>query len=249
MTPLRTRLAAAALGAGLVLALPVTALAAPSERTRPPVSERTRPTVSERTRDPEKMKARCQEAIDKRLTALETASGRLAQARHVTHEHEATLSGIIDGTSASLGVLAGEIAADTQAEALKAHCRSIFEDHRVFALVLPRTRLVVASDTAVAGAGRLDRAADRIEQAIAKAEAAGQDVTQAKADLEAMRVEIDSARSSAAGVPDGILGLTPADWNADHGVLTPAREALRSARADLKAARDLARGIVAGLKA
>ncbi|HEY3239136.1 MAG TPA: hypothetical protein VGL92_06205 [Acidimicrobiia bacterium] len=241
MTPLRTRLAAAALGAGLILALPATALAAPADRTRTPAVER--------TADLETLRARCLEAIDKRLTALETASGRLAEAEHVTDEHEATLAGIIDDTSASLDALAGEIGADTEAEALKAHCRSIFEDHRVFALVLPRTRLVVASDTAGAAADRLDQAADRIEQAIAEAEAAGQDVTQAKADLEAMRSEIDSARTSAAGVPDGILGLTPADWNADHEVLTPAREALRSARADLKAARDLARGIVAGLRA
>jgi hypothetical protein len=248
MTALRTRLAAAALGAGLVLTVPAAALAAPSERTRPPASERTRPRSAERTRDPEAMKARCLEAIDKRLSALETASRRLAEARHVTDGHEATLAGIIADTSASLDTLAGEIGADTEPETLKAHCRSIFGDHRVFALVLPRTRLVVASDTAIAAAARLEQVADRIERAIAEAAAAGQDVTQAEADLEAMRAEIDSARSTAAGVPDGILGLTPADWNADHEALTPAREALRSARGDLKAARDLARGIVAGLE-
>jgi hypothetical protein len=243
MTPLRIRLAAAALGAGLVLAVPAAALAAPGDRTRPPVAESTRPA------DADTLRARCLEAIDKRLTALGTASQRLAAAEHVTDEHEVTLAGIIAETSASLDALAGEIGADTEAEALKAHCRSIFEDHRVFALVLPRTRLVVASDTAGAAADRLDQAADRIEQAIAEAGAAGKDVTQAKADLEAMRAEIDSARTTAAGVPDGILALTPADWNANHEVLTPAREALHSARADLKAARDLARGIVAALKA
>jgi DNA repair exonuclease SbcCD ATPase subunit len=241
MTPLRTRLVAAALGAGLIIALPATALAAPGDRTRIPAAER--------TRDSQALKDRCRAAIDKRLAALEAASNRLAGAKHVTDEHEAALAGIIDDSRASLEALAGQIDADTEAEALKAHCRSIFVDHRVFALVLPRTRLVVASDTAVAAADRLEQAADRIEQAIAKAEAAGQDVTQAKVDLETMRADIDSARTEAAGVPDGILGLTPADWNTDHEVLAPAREALRSARADLKAARDLARGIVAGLRA
>ncbi|MGH8971736.1 MAG: hypothetical protein ACRD0C_00840 [Acidimicrobiia bacterium] len=241
MTPLRTRLAAAALGAGLVLALPATAFAADSGRSRP--------ALSERTQDPEVLKARCHEAIAKRLTALETASSRLGDAKHVTDEHESTLAGIIDDTSASLSALDAEITADTDPEALKAHCRSIFEDHRVFALVLPRTRLVVAADTAVAAADRLDQVADRLEQAIDKAEANGQDVTQARADLEAMRADVDSARTTAAGVPDSILDLTPADWNADHEVLTPAREDLRSARGDLKAARDLARGIVSSLKA
>ena len=245
MIPLRTRLAAAALGAGLVLALPATALAA--ERT-PPTGERARLAGSERPRDPEELRTRCHEAIAKRLTALETASGRLAEARHVTDEHEGILSGILEDTTGSLTALDREIAADTEADALKAHCRAIFEDHRVFALVLPRTRLVVAADTAVAAAERLEGVADRIEDAIAKAEAAGQDVTQAKEDLAGMRSAIDSARTTAEGVPEGSLDLTPADWNADHGVLTPAREALRSARADLKAARELGRGIVASFK-
>jgi hypothetical protein len=240
MTPLRTRLVAAVLGAGLALALPATALAADSGRSRP--------ALSERTRDPERLKARCQEAIAKRLTALETAAKRLAAAKHVSDEHESTLAGIIDDTRASLTALAGEIAADSDVEALRAHCRSIFEDHRVFALVLPRTRLVVAADTAVAAADRLDQVADRLGRAIDKAEAAGQDVTQARADLETMRAKVDSARETASGVPDGILDLTPADWNDDHEVLTDAREDLRSARGDLKAARDLARGIVSDLK-
>lgn len=240
MTLVRTRLIAAVLGAGLVLALPATAFALDSGRTRP--------TLSERTRDPERLKARCQEAIAKRLTALEAAANRLGDAKHVSDEHESTLAGIIDDTVASLTALGGEIAADTEAEALRAHCRSIFEDHRVFALVLPRTRLVVAADTAVAAADRLDQVADRIEQAIDKAEANGQDVTPARADLEAMRTKVDSARETASGVPDSILDLTPVDWNDNHEVLSPAREDLRSARGDLKAARDLARGIVSGLK-
>ncbi len=245
MPALRTRLAAAALGAGLILTLPATAMAA--ERTRP-TGDRPRLAESERPRDPEVLRARCHEAIAKRLTALETASRRLAEAKHVTDEHESTLAGIIDDTSARLTALDAEIAADTDAEALKSHCKSIFEDHRVFALVLPRTRLVVAADTAVAGADRLDQIADRVEQAIDKAEANGQDVTQARADLEAMRAKVDSARETASGVPDSILDLTPADWNTDHEVLTDAREDLRSARGDLKDARELARGIVSGLK-
>src|SRR5438132_252490 len=98
-----------------------------------------------------------------------------------------------------------------------------------------RTRLAVA----VLGAGlvlaapaaaRLDQVAAKLEQAIAKAEAAGKDVTQAKADLESMRGKVDAARRSASGIPESILGLTPADWNAYHEVLTPARDSLRSAR-------------------
>jgi hypothetical protein len=49
--------------------------------------------------------------------------------------------------------------------------------------------------------------------------------------------------ASAGSVAPAVLGLTPADWNANHEVLTPARQSLRSARADHKVARDLAQKI------
>ncbi len=245
MPSLRTRLAAAALGTGLVLATPATALAGP--RTR--IAERTPGTeTTERTpRDLEAVRARCLEAVRARLAALDSASGRLAASEAVTDEHQAALEAILSATGDSLTALAADITADTDAEGLKAHCRSIFEDHRVFALVLPRTRLVVGSDAAVAGAGKLVEMAGRIEEAIDEAEAGGTDVTEARAMLEAMRAAIASGQASATGVPGLVMDLTPADWNANHEVLTPARQALRSAAADLHEARQLGRQIVAGL--
>ena len=241
MTPLRTRLAVAALGAGLVLAVPAAAFASPA-RSAPPVAGN----QTDRTID--SVRARCQDAITKRLTALGEASGKLPQAKHLTPEHKSALDSIISETTARLKALQPKIAGDTDPATLKADCQSIFVDNRVFALVLPRTRLVVGADAGVATADRLDQVAVKLEQAIAKAEAAGHDVTQAKADLESMRGKIDAARSSVSGIPDSILGLTPANWNANHEVLTPARASLRSARDGLKEARNLARQIAGELR-
>ena len=76
--------------------------------------------------------------------------------------------------------------------------------------------------------------------AIEQAEAAGQDVRQAKLDLHMMKAHIASGVAGAGSVPGAVLGLTPAHWNANHEVLTPARQSLRSARAALLVARDLA---------
>lgn len=231
----RTRLAVVALGAGLVLATPAAALAGPGRAERAEQVEQT-------------FQAKCLGAIDKRLTALDSASDKLTEAKHVTDEHESELAAILSDTSAGLTSLADQIGSDTDPGAMKAHCTSVFADHRVFALILPRTRLVVASDTVAAAAAKLTDAAGRLEQAIAKAEANGADVTQAKADLEAMRSEITSAEAAAAGVPGQVMDLTPADWNADHEVLAPARQAMKSARTDLGEARELGRRILAGLR-
>ena len=247
MNPLRTRLVAAAVGVGLVLAAPATAWAGP----RRPVS--TAPTGSESPTDADRrsiedIRTRCLAAIDVRLPALAAARTALSANEHVTDAHQAALEADIDETAARLRVLADLIKADADPASLKEHCRSIFEDNRVFALVLPRVRLVVGADAANDAGAKLRDVAARLDDAIAKAEArelhqpspTGTDVRQAKLDLDMMKAHIASGVASAGSVPGAVLGLTPAAWNADHEVLTPARQSLRSARADLKVARDLA---------
>jgi hypothetical protein len=236
MNPVRTRLVAAALGAGLVIATPVAAWAGPRP-VSPPSSEAPSDSTS---RSIEDVRARCLAAIDVRLPALAATKTALAGHEHVTDDHEAALTADLDDTAARLRVLAEEIKADTDLAALRDHCRSIFEDNRVFALVLPRVRLVAGADTATDAGAKLRDVAGKLADAIEAAEAAGADVTQAKLDLDLMEAHIASGVASAGTVAGAVLGLTPADWNADHEVLTPARQSLRSARADLKVARDLA---------
>jgi hypothetical protein len=253
MNPLRTRLAAAAVGAGLVIAAPAAAWAGPrrpvsttSTSSSENPSDATRPRGSggiPREDSIEEVRARCLAAIDVRLPALAAAKTALAGNEHVTDDHDAALTADIDQTAARLRVLADEISADTDLATLRDHCRSIFEDNRVFALVLPRVRLVAGSDVAIDAGAKLREVAAKLADAIDRAEAAGQDVSQAKLDLDMMRAHIASGVAAAGTVPGAVLGLTPADWNADHEVLTPARQSLRAARANLKVARDLAHKI------
>jgi len=236
MNPLRTRLGAAAIGVGLVIAAPTAASAGP----RRPVSTAPAADATDARRSIEDVRARCIAAVDVRLPALAAARTGVSDNRHVTDEHQAALTADIDETATRLRVLADVIKADTDLATMKEHCRSIFDDNRVFALVLPRVRLVVGADTATDAGATLGDVAARLADAIAKAEAAGRDVGQAKLDLDTMKAHIAAGMAAAGSVPGAVLGLTPADWNANHEVLTPARQSLRSARADLKVARDLA---------
>jgi hypothetical protein len=252
MTTLR-RCLTAILGAGLVLSAPA-AWAAPrlpigvvsTTVTTTALAGATPPVPA--GRDLEPLRSRCLAAIDVRLGALSAAKATLTSARQVSADHRAALTALIDDTATRLQTLRGEITADTEIGTLRPHCRSTFGDLRVFALVLPRTRLVVASDYAGALADKLEVVAGKLNAAIAEAEAAGRDVTQARADLQAMKAKIASSRTSAASVPGAVLGLTAADWNANHKVLRPARQSLQSARSDLRSARELARNIRDELK-
>ena len=240
MNPLYTRLAAAALGVGLVLTAPAAAWAGPRRPVSTnPTTDSPGPTDTNR-RDIEDVRARCLAAIDVRIPALAAAHTAVSGNEHVTDAHQAALVADIDQTAARLRDLATLIKADADLAVLRDHCRSIFEDNRVFALVLPRARLVVGADTATDAGARLRDVAGKLAAAIEQAEGAGQDVRQAKLDLDMMKSHIASGVAAAGSVPGAVLGLTPADWNTNHEVLTPARQSLRSVRADLRVARDLA---------
>ena len=241
MNPLRTRLAAAALGAGLVIAAPAAAWAGPLRSTSATSSPTATTGPSDSTRlTIDDLRSRCLAAIDVRLPALASARADVVANPHLTDADRSALTTDIDQTTARLQTLQGQIKADTTLATLREHCRSIFGDNRVFALVLPRTRLVVGADTATAAGDKLTAIAHKLADAIDKAQAAGRDVHQAQADLDAMKAQIASGVAAAGTVPGSVLGLTPADWNANHDVLTPARQQLRVARTDLKVARDLA---------
>jgi hypothetical protein len=250
MNPLRLRLTAAVLGAGLVLAAPAAAWAGPLRSGTTTASPTVASGPSDSTRRTiDDLRARWLAAIDVRLPALAAARAEATGDRHLTDDHRSALVTSIDETVVRLQTLQGQIKADSDLAALRDHCRSIFQDNRVFALVLPRTRLVVGADTAGAAGAKLTDIAGKLADAIDQAEAAGRDVTQAKADLDAMKAQIASGVAAAGTVPGSVLGLTPADWNANHDVLSPARQQLRVARTDLKVARDLAVKIRNELKA
>lgn len=225
----RTLIAAIAIAVAVVSA-PVAAHA--QEPTTTTVPRRPEPT---RIDD---MKRRCIAQIDRRVAALDLRQRELGAARHLTAEHKAALDTDINNTRTGLKALAVQIREETDPAALRRECESIWTAFRVFALVLPRTRLVTTADAELFAASRLTDIAARLESAGASG-----------ADLDAMKAKIASASAAASSVAPSILPLTPADWNANHEVLAPAQTSVRSARADLKAAAELGRKIAEDLKA
>lgn len=192
--------------------------------------------------------ARCLRGVDIRLDRLDRAADRVADANHVADDHEMTLTDQLAAATESLQALRDEIDGATIREQLRESCNSVVWDHRVYVLVLPRTRLVVAADAEVVAADRLASLADRLEGAIDEAEADGNDVGEQRDDLTTMRDYIETARTAAAGVPGEILDLSAADWNDNHTLLDPARRDTRTARLDLRSTARLAREIAGDLR-
>lgn len=192
---------------------------------------------------------RCE--IDRRFVTIERLRGAVDGARRLTDDHEAALERILDRSASGLRELRAEIDAATTVGELRLDLRRIVEDFRIYLLVVPQVRLVIAADVTDAAIARAIQVADRLEQAIEAAEEAGTDVGDAKEHLASMRAHIRSADAKVDGLAAKILPLTPADWN--DGTAGPILERSRLAiaearRVELRAAIADARAIIAELR-
>ncbi|MCI0344511.1 MAG: hypothetical protein L0221_03570 [Chloroflexi bacterium] len=187
--------------------------------------------------------------IDRRLATIERLGEFVENARALTDAHEAALERILASSAEGLRALRAEIEADTTLAELHADIRSIFSEFRIYVLVARQVWLVTAADTVTVTGHKLEETAADLAVLIERAAAAGQDVTDARAHLDAMNAAIVEALAGVAGLADDVLPLTPADWNAGTAgpVLREARAAIAEARTDLRTALAEARQVIASL--
>ncbi|MEY2418616.1 MAG: hypothetical protein QOG90_1296 [Actinomycetota bacterium] len=176
----------------------------------------------------DRVKSRCLAAIDRRQQAIVELNNRLDNRSNLSDDHRAALKDIDDHTSSGLASLANQIQSEDNAQELRAECRQIVDDYRVFVLVRPRARLVVASDRELAAVAKLRDAADRIQTKIDEATHDGKDTSKAEADLAKMRSAIDTAAQHASVVYDEVIHVTPATFSA--GALSAGRDDTHAAR-------------------
>lgn len=188
--------------------------------------------------------------IDRRLATLDRLRALVADAPVITDAHETSLKGVLDGATTGLTALRAEIDAETSIPELRSEIRRIYTDFRVYVLDARQVLLVRGDDRVVAAADRLDKAAGQLADAIARAESNGKDVTEAKADLDAMTAAIAAARAEVAGDVDAVLAETPATWNAGTAkpILDAARASISKAQADLRTALRESRAVLAALR-
>lgn len=236
---LTTRFAAVALCGAVLLGTPAAAFA----------QDAARPVAQLRDDRIATVKARAQEAIQRRITAIDAALTRLAKDPSLTDEHERTLTADLQAVKDGLTTLSGQIAAETDPTRLRELVGDIVDQFYVFRFQLPRVRLVIAADRALAVATRLDGIADRLQTAIDKAKAAGHDVGTAEESLRDMRQHVTTGRNRARAAGDKVIALNVSGFPGNATVLSDARRDLAAARQDFATARHDAAQVVAALKA
>jgi hypothetical protein len=224
---------AAALAAAVVLT-PTVALAQTRDRTQ--------------AQDPrmDRVKSRCLAAVDRRQKAIVELNDRLESRDNLNADHRAALKDIDDHTSTGLAGLANTIQGEDKGDELRAECRQIVDDYRVFVLVRPRARLVVASDRELAAVDKLRDVADRIQAKIDQAKSDGKNTSKAESDLATMRSAIAAAAQHAGAVYEEVIHVTPANFSA--GALAPGRDDTHAAHDAIRDAAKAGHAAVQDLK-
>ena len=181
-------------------------------------------------------------AIERRVASLNAAIG-VVQSSTFLGADQATLVQLMQSDVSGLQQLDQTIQADTTLQAVRADARKIFTDYRVYALMLPVVHMVRGADAITnVIVPKLDAAASHLQDAITQ-----QNKSNLQPVLDDLKTQTAGAEQLVSGLPAELDALKPADWNANHAVLQPSRDALQSARLDLRRARQDARDIVSGL--
>jgi hypothetical protein len=223
---------AAAVAASLVLGASGAA-ATPSSTpgARPATPKASPATLSE-------IQAKAAAAIGERVHSLEAAVAKV-EADKALGTDGGTLVAYLQQDISPLQDLGAKIASDTTVSQARADYRAIFVDYRVYVLVLPAAWQAARADAISV------TVVPRLTALSAKAQARVTPQNQATLGpmIASLNSDISGASSASSGVAGTVLGYTPAQWNADHSLLSATRASLQSAVSDVKSARSELRQI------
>ena len=171
-------------------------------------------------------------AVTKRVDALNAAIAKVNAAKGLGSA-QATLASYLGADIAPLQQLNTKIQSDTTLQQARQDAGTIFSGYRVYLLVLPAARL----------AGDADRITTtvlpRLTSAAAKAQAHENATNQAQLQplIDDLNAQISAATTATNGLATTVLGYTPAQWNGNHELLSPARSDDKTANAAIKKAR------------
>jgi hypothetical protein len=144
-----------------------------------------------------------------------------------------------------LQALGQTIAADTTTATAQADAETIFSNYRVLALVLPAAHLAGVSDQIESSAvPKLNALATK---AATHENAANQSTIGPL--LSDLQTQTSAAANAAGGIASSVLSITPAQWNANHSVLSSAQSSRLTAQGAITKAKGDAQQIRSDLTA
>lgn len=114
--------------------------------------------------------------------------------------------------------------------------RAMVHNFRVFVVMTPQVTITIAADSESAVVASLEALQPRAAATIARADAAGQDISQAQGAYAAEISELNLAQETISGITGTVLGFTPASYPGCWPTFLSEQQLLQAGDADLHAA-------------
>jgi hypothetical protein len=187
-------------------------------------------------------------AISRRLSSLSVAINDVNNNTVITPSDKTTLLATLNGDVTGLTALGVTIAGDTTAKQAATDYATIFTSYRVYALALPQVRFAAAADDmTVAVLPKLTDAQTKLAALLAGVDS-GKNTPQVQAWMADLAKQLTAIGTETNGLSATVLAYTPAQYDANHALLSPARASLAISRNDIKTARGDISNVMNALK-
>ncbi len=228
----KTMTFAAALVASLLLAVPALALSVSAAASANVTAGSTTVSAATQTRITT-AKGRANQEVARRISILTRLNTQVQAMVKVSDSEKSAIASEVQAEVSNLNALNAKIQADTDIPTLKADIKSIVIDYRIFMLVVPQGKIMVASDKVQTLVSTYTAFSAKLQTRISQAPS-GTDTAQVNAWLSDMNTKVADANTQAQAAVSLVANLQPDQGNAT--VQASNKAALQGARADLKAA-------------
>lgn len=249
-------LAASLLGAALIPALALAQTvqgAVNASAALPGVAAAASASTTVRTKAMQNAVDRADREMDRRITQLTDLNARIQAMQKVTDAFKASLENNVQTQISALNALKVKIDGDADADTLKADVKALAPSYRIFALVMPQSRIAAAADREVTIATMMSQIGAKLQARLTAAQSAGADVSALSTVLSDLSAKLQDAGAKAQGAVSTTATLVPdagdkTKMAANVAALKAGRTQLQAGQQDLVAARKDIQTIVDGLK-
>src|SRR5579862_790448 len=191
------------------------------------------------------IKSRGDAEINRRLTTLNSLSGKISSDSRLSSTAKTTLTAQVTSEISNLTSLKAKLDAETTLDGASADAKSIISDYRVYALIVPKILLIRTADDQLVVESKLTALAGKLQSRISQAQSSGKDVSTLTSLLSDLNSKVSASQAISSSIEQKVINLQPSDYDSDHTVLSGDRAQLQTAHEDNAKALQDAKTIVA----
>ncbi len=195
------------------------------DKKRSSSSPTTSATAGEKSRT-EKLSAKGVKELDRRIKNLTKLIERITSFKRLSAATKSELTTQVQAEITSLTALKAKIQATTDPTELKSLVESIKSSYRIYALFMPKVEALSAAERLQESSSLMSTVVTKLEQRVATAKTAGQNVSTLESSLTSMKTNLTSINQRLELLIGTLNGLTPEGFPENRSVVIAARQEL-----------------------